>query len=116
MTLRRSLLTKRRELIDAFDGFSQNLMVTLADIEAMKKHVQGLVEENAILRMENSRLLDRVSQMGQESHSKSTTNQGKDHLEGIYYEGFHICNDFYGQRRENDEECMFCRELLDRKI
>lgn len=21
----------------------------------------------------------------------------------------------YGQRRENDEECMFCRELLDRK-
>ncbi|MGC4439395.1 DNA replication initiation control protein YabA, partial [Streptococcus suis] len=25
-----------------------------------------------------------------------------------------ICNSFYGQRRENEEECMFCQELLDR--
>ena len=28
---------------------------------------------------------------------------------------FHICNDYYGQRRENDEECMFCMEVLDRE-
>ncbi|VHD88322.1 initiation-control protein yabA [Streptococcus pyogenes] len=30
----------KKELFDAFDGFSQNLMVTLAEIEAMKKQVQ----------------------------------------------------------------------------
>ena len=30
----------------------------------------------------------------------------------IYRDGFHVCNDFYGQRREQDEECMFCDELL----
>ena len=30
----------------------------------------------------------------------------------IYQDGFHVCNDFYGQRREQDEECMFCDELL----
>jgi len=26
-----------------------------------------------------------------------------------------VCNDFYGQRREQDEECMFCDELLYRE-
>jgi len=33
----------------------------------------------------------------------------------IYKDGFHVCNDFYGQRREQDEECMFCDELLYRE-
>ncbi|MBU5900646.1 DUF972 family protein, partial [Vibrio cholerae O1] len=33
----------------------------------------------------------------------------------IYREGFHVCHDFYGQRREPDEECMFCDELLYRE-
>ncbi|KHD45742.1 DNA replication initiation control protein YabA [Streptococcus uberis] len=107
-------MVNKRELFDAFDGFSQNLMVTLADIEAMKKQVQGLVEENTILRIENTKLRDRLSQLEHETVHK-TLKQGKEHLENIYDEGFHICNFFYGQRRENDEECMFCRELLDRK-
>ncbi|HEL0242228.1 TPA: DNA replication initiation control protein YabA [Streptococcus equi subsp. zooepidemicus] len=105
----------KKELFDAFDGFSQNLMVTLAEIEAMKKQVQGLVEENTILRLENTKLRERLSQLEHENLAKTSSKQGKDHLEGIYNEGFHICNFFYGQRRENDEECMFCRELLDRK-
>ncbi|MGT2935135.1 DNA replication initiation control protein YabA [Streptococcus castoreus] len=105
----------KKELFDAFDGFSQNLMVTLAEIEAMKKQVQSLVEENTILRLENTKLRERLSQLEHETLAKHSSKQGKDHLESIYDEGFHICNFFYGQRRENDEECMFCRELLDRK-
>ncbi|QCK42771.1 DNA replication initiation control protein YabA [Streptococcus pyogenes] len=105
----------KKELFDAFDGFSQNLMVTLAEIEAMKKQVQSLVEENTILRLENTKLRERLSHLEHETVVKNPSKQRKDHLEGIYDEGFHICNFFYGQRRENDEECMFCRELLDRK-
>ncbi|AAL97188.1 TPA: DNA replication initiation control protein YabA [Streptococcus pyogenes] len=105
----------KKELFDAFDGFSQNLMVTLAEIEAMKKQVQSLVEENTILRLENTKLRERLSHLEHETVAKNPFKQRKDHLEGIYDEGFHICNFFYGQRRENDEECMFCRELLDRK-
>ncbi|EHI70006.1 DNA replication initiation control protein YabA [Streptococcus ictaluri] len=105
----------KKELFDAFDGFSQNLMVTLAEIEAMKKQVQSLVEENTVLRLENTKLRERLSQLEHEAPTKNSSKQGKEHLESIYDEGFHICNFFYGQRRENDEECMFCRELLDRK-
>ena len=33
-------------------------------------------------------------------------------LENIYNQGFHICNLYYGKRRENDENCMFCTEIL----
>ncbi|VTS36591.1 DNA replication initiation control protein [Streptococcus pseudoporcinus] len=109
-------MVNKRELFDAFDGFSQSLMITLADIEAMKKQVQGLVEENTVLRLENTKLRERLSQLEYETLAKAPSKQGNDHLEGIYDEGFHICNFFYGQRRENDEECMFCRELLDRKL
>lgn len=67
-------------------------MVTLADIEAMKKQVQGLVEENTILRLENTKLRERLSQLEHENLAKTSSKQGKDHLEGIYDEGFHICN------------------------
>ena len=28
----------KKKLFDAFDGFSQNFMITLAEIDAMKKH------------------------------------------------------------------------------
>ena len=102
------------KLFDAFDGFSQNLMITLAEIEAMKKQVQSLLEENTALRLENDKLRTRLTQLEQETPVKSSK-QGKKYIESIYHDGFHICNDYYGQRRENDEECMFCMEVLDRE-
>ena len=72
----------KKELFDALDDFSQQLLVTLADVEAdapvKAKHVRESVRR-------------------------------------IYKDGFHVCNDFYGQRREQDEECMFCDELLYRE-
>lgn len=109
-------MLNKKELFEAFDGFSQNLMITLADIEAMKKQVQGLVEENTLLRLENTKLRERLSQLEQGTNVKQLQKHGNDHLEGIYDEGFHICNSYYGQTRENGEECLFCTELLDRKI
>jgi len=41
--------------------------------------------------------------------------KNRDNLRKLYYDGFHVCTDFYGQRRENDAECMFCDELLFRE-
>ena len=62
----------KKELFDAFDGFSQNLMITLAEIEAMKKQVQSLLEENTALRLENDKLRTRLSQLEQEAPVKSS--------------------------------------------
>lgn len=54
--------------------------------------MQSLVEENTILRLENTKLRERLSQLEHETVAKNPSKQGKDHLEGIYEEGFHICN------------------------
>ncbi|WP_373760179.1 DNA replication initiation control protein YabA [Streptococcus ferus] len=103
----------KKELFDAFDGFSQNLLVTLAEIDSMKKQFQNLLEENASLRLENDKLRQRLNDV--ESPHKSGPSAGKENLENIYEDGFHICTTFYGQRRENNEGCVFCMELLDRE-
>lgn len=78
----------KKELFDAFDGFSQNLMVTLAEIEAMKKQVQSLVEENTILRLENTKLRERLSHLEHETVAKNPSKQRKDHLEEFMMKGF----------------------------
>ena len=49
----------KKELFDALDDFSQQLLVTLADVEAIKKNLKNLVEENTALRLEKSKLRER---------------------------------------------------------
>ncbi|TWS94088.1 MULTISPECIES: DNA replication initiation control protein YabA [unclassified Streptococcus] len=102
----------KKDLFDAFDGFSQNLMLTLADVEAMKKQVQALVEENARLRLENTKLRQYFEEV--EKGKTRTSKETRDTLLGIYQDGFHVCKDFYGQRRDNDGDCLWCDEQLER--
>lgn len=103
----------KKDLFDAFDDFSQNLLVGLSEIETMKKQIQKLLEENTVLRIENGKLRERLSVIEADTETAvKNSKQGRELLEGIYNDGFHICNTFYGQRRENDEECAFCIELL----
>ncbi|MDO4666460.1 MAG: DNA replication initiation control protein YabA [Streptococcus sp.] len=103
----------KKELFDALDDFSQTLLVTLAEVEAIKKNLKNVVEENTSLRLENDKLRERLGEFEQTVVSKN--NKNRDNLRKIYADGFHICTDFYGQRRENDAECMFCDELLFRE-
>ncbi|MGT2950432.1 DNA replication initiation control protein YabA [Streptococcus cuniculi] len=103
----------KKEIFDALDGFSQQLLVTLAEVEAIKKHLRGVIEENTDLRLENSKLRERLEKDDREQNR--TANFGKENLENIYEDGFHICTFSYGQRRDNDEPCLFCEELLNRE-
>jgi initiation-control protein yabA len=103
----------KKELFDALDDFSQQLLVTLADVEAIKKNLKSLVEENTALRLENSKLRERLGEV--EADAPVKAKHVRESVRRIYNDGFHVCNDFYGQRREQDEECMFCDELLYRE-
>lgn len=103
----------KKELFDALDDFSQQLLVTLADVEAIKKNLKSLVEENTALRLENSKLRERLGEV--EADAPVKAKHVRESVRRIYRDGFHVCNDFYGQRREQDEECMFCDELLYRE-
>lgn len=102
----------KKEIFDALDDFSQNLLMTLAEVEAVKKHLQGVIDENTALRLENSKLRERLEK--EEKSNVKTSNFGKENLEKIYEDGFHICTYEYGKRREQDGPCMFCLELLNR--
>ena len=104
----------KRQLFDALDDFSQNLLVTLAEVEAIKKNLKSIVEENTVLRLENDKLRERLGEVERTTPNKG--GQGRENLERIYLDGFHICTDFYGQRRDNDEEeRAFCNEWLFRE-
>ena len=106
-------LMDKKELFDALDDFSQQLLATLADVEAIKKNLKSLVEENTALRLENSKLRERIGEV--ETDTTARAKHVRESVHRIYKDGFHVCNDFYGQRREQDEECMFCDELLYRE-
>ena len=60
----------KKELFDALDEFSQNLLVTLAEVEAIKKNLKGVVEENVALRLENDKLRERLGQWSIQQHQK----------------------------------------------
>ena len=66
------------------------------------------------LRLENDKLRERLGEVEKTASAKSQ-HHGRENLQRIYNDGFHICTYSYGQRRENDEECMFCDELLFRE-
>ncbi|HEL2057547.1 TPA: DNA replication initiation control protein YabA [Streptococcus suis] len=103
----------KRELFDALEDFSQQLLTTLAEVEAIQNHLRGVIEENTALRLENSKLRERLAK--DTTASAKNSSSGKENLRHIYEDGFHICNYDYGKRRDNDETCMFCDELLNRE-
>ena len=61
----------------------------------------------------NSKLRERLGEV--EADAPVKAKHVRESVRRIYRDGFHVCNDFYGQRREQDEECMFCDELLYRE-
>lgn len=103
----------KRELFSAFDDVAQHLMLTLADVEAMKKQVHTLAEENVRLHLENSKLRERLNQL--EKGRYQTSEEAQNTLRETYRDGFHVCRDLYGQHRE-EGECLFCDEQIERKV
>lgn len=100
-----------KELLDLFDDFSERLLLVLADSDRVKQVVVGLLEENARLRLENRKLQELLLEP-EPAPTGRTQQQGRHHLEAVYNEGFHVCNDFYGQARGSSEDCLICMELL----
>lgn len=106
-------MVTKKELFDTFDQFSADLSQTQISVEELKRQIEELLEENSTLRLENNKLRDRLLHFEQSHQEKSNSQPVRNHLEGIYTDGFHVCNLSYGQRRDGD--CAFCLELLYRE-
>lgn len=106
---------KRREVADHLDTMRQQMEQLITELEAVTKEWNDLVIQVQDLKMENHYLRERIQQL---TEKQETTNDEEvispaiQNLMNIYEEGFHICNVSYAQRRMNDEQCMFCLEIL----
>lgn len=102
-------MADRKEIFEQLDQLEAALNSTLAQVSEIKTELENSLIENATLRMELEKLRERLAEIDHKAPDKSQPNTN---LIEIYDEGFHVCTNFYGQRRENDEPCAFCTELL----
>ena len=111
---------QNREVLDRLARLKESAAEQLAEITQLEGELVTLMEENHNLAMENKHLKDRLDSLQEPAEQIITEGQAIEssmsksllNLENIYHEGFHICNLYYGKRRENDEECMFCTDIL----
>lgn len=106
----------KRTLHDEFSNIENDLKQMLLRLSEMKATVASLTEKNVHLEVENKHLRTRLIELEKESSASSSgkneLSKSRMNLEKIYEEGFHVCNIYYGSRRENDEECAFCLDVI----
>lgn len=106
----------KRTLYDGFDHFEEEVSALLAQTKEMKQSVQMLIEKNAALQVENENLRTHLAELIQQGletdETKQALSESRMNLEKLYEEGFHVCNFLYGSRRDNDDECAFCLDVI----
>ena len=109
----------KRSLYDGLNQLESELRNTLTELVEMKQALHEIVEKNTTLEMENQRLREHLRELNQvqtpADNVKQELSKSRMKLEKIYEEGFHVCYDLYGSRRENDEPCAFCLEVIYRE-
>ena len=102
-------------------GVADDQLIQLSDTVAqLKVALSSLMEENNRLRMMNHDLQDTVSVISNQEIKSDEVVQplsegvaSKDRLQAFYNEGIHVCHTFFGSRREQEEECIFCQSIID---
>ena len=105
----------KRTLYDEIAYLETYLGNILSQIGEMKSSVHHLTEQNVNLEIENRHLRARLIELESLTaapESKQELSKSRLNLEKIYEDGFHVCNVCYGSRRENDEECAFCLDVI----
>lgn len=106
----------KRDIYDGLNQLEADMERSLRQMSDMKAALQEVLEKNATLEMENQRLREYLQELEEkpqaEAAAKQEMSKSRLNLEKIYSDGFHICRESYGARRENDEECVFCLDVL----
>lgn len=106
----------------------EDLQSMIEKLDKVNEEWDKLLISSHNLKMENFYLRERVQELTELNESMDTKQEdnaeesekgnpqvmskARQNLMNIYEDGFHICNISYGQRRGNDEQCMFCLDIL----
>lgn len=103
------------ELYDSFEKMENQAREMSQLLSAMRKEMTQIIEKNAQLEVENNHLRGRLAELENNNKkidsSDHRLSRSRQNLENLYREGFHVCTQFFGSRREEDE-CIFCQEII----
>jgi len=106
----------KRDLYDSFGGMEQQMQQMLDNMAKLRADMTTVLEKNAELVIENEHLREHMVEIENELPKKATStttlSKSRQNLEKLYDEGFHVCNQIYGKRRDDDESCVFCLEVI----
>jgi len=106
----------KRDLYDSFGDMEQQMQLMLDKMAKLRADMTTVLEKNAELVIENEHLREHMVEIENELPKKpagtATLSKSRQNLEKLYDEGFHVCNQFYGKRRDDDESCVFCLEVI----
>lgn len=112
---------EKKELYDSIVNLEQQAKKYVEQLGIVKEELSRINQENHKLRMENQYLRDRLDselvkngaeQVDENGDNPAGLTKSRLNLENIYEDGFHVCNLFFGQRREGDSPCAFCLEVI----
>lgn len=106
----------KRDLYDSFGEMEQQMQQMLDKMAKLRADMTTVLEKNAELVIENEHLREHMveieNELPKKAASTTTLSKSRQNLEKLYDEGFHVCNQFYGKRRDDDESCVFCLEVI----
>ncbi len=90
------------------------LHVLLAEVRELKDKLREMEEENARLRKELAAVYREGCPGAKSPGEEGIKYKGFINLLDLYDQGYHICNLYFGRRREG--ECLFCMAFLRKEM